>query len=165
MESSTTSKTLKDDESKGKRILTLLMKYCFSHIGLFLLVAGYCVGGAYLFQHVEMQGVTDAISANANRSQQIEKERADLADRLWMYKWANDYNDTVDKLLTEYQTNISLAIVNNQYAGVAAQVTDFKNGWAFPSALLFTISIVTTIGKNDLILFTIIFRITVVLHN
>lgn len=135
------------EESKGKKIFTILMKYCFSHIGLFLLVGGYCVGGAYLFQHIEMQLVQDSLESNVNKSRQIETDRTNLADQLWMYKWSVDYNNTVDKLLADYQSNVADAIQNYGYGGSPTTIDELKNPWAFPSALLFTISIVTTIGK------------------
>jgi len=48
--------------------------------------------------------------------------------------------------LNAYQVEVNKAIVENQYTGVPKNETDYKNGWDFTSALLFTITIVTTIG-------------------
>ncbi len=138
-----------DEESGPIKYLKICMKYLFSHVGLCILVCAYCVGGAFLFQHIEGGEEEHGLIAGMNRSKQIELERQQLAANLWKHKWSVTYNATVKQLLFEYHSNITKAIEDHGYTGVRINSTDdLTHGWSFPSALLFTVTIVTTIGMH-----------------
>lgn len=107
----------------------------------------YCVGGAYLFALIETPEVMTKIRGTVNISHHLEDHRRYMIEVLIQRKCSADFNDTLHSMLTEYQRMIADAIQNHSYTGVPQEETDIINGWVFPSALLFTITIVTTIGK------------------
>lgn len=37
------------------RFVKLTLKFLFSHVGLFILVASYCIGGGFLLRHLELE--------------------------------------------------------------------------------------------------------------
>lgn len=137
------------ETSQGSvRVLKWVGKGLFSHVGLFILVAAYCAGGAFLFMYLEESGVAQKRDEAINMSKAIEVQRELLAHDLWEYKWANNFNDTVAALVNEYHKNVTIMIgLTDAYVGKELKPNDLKDTWAFASALLFTITIVTTIGK------------------
>lgn len=98
-----------------------------------------------MFQAIEYDGDMQRRQQDKNTSLNIEAYREKLANDLWKYKWAENYDDAVEEWLDKYHENISKAIANNRYQGMP--MGTIVAGWAFPSALLFTVTIVTTIGK------------------
>lgn len=155
-----------EEEGGATKIIKVVMKYLFSHVGLCVLVCAYCVGGAFLFMHLEGEGEEEALLAGLNRSQEIEEERLELAKNLWKHKWSNKFNATVKTLLDEYHANLTDAIANHGYSGTRINSTDeFTYGWSFPSALLFTVTIVTTIGYGHIAPKTEIGQLVVIIYS
>lgn len=135
----------KEIDRNEEKFSGIFFRYLFSHVGLCLLVCGYCVGGAFMFQAIEYDGDMQKREQDKNMSLDIDVSREKLANDLWKYKWADNYEEAVDEWLDEYHNNISSAIANHKYQGLP--MGQIVAGWAFPSALLFTVTIVTTIGK------------------
>lgn len=126
---------------------SLLKWFIFSDTGLFVLNIIYCVGGAFIFQYIEYDNLEEINREKSRASYNVEVERSITAEDIYAYRYVNNFNHTVDQLLRDYQATVSYAIKNYQYTGSVANLTDFPNGWRFPSALLFTITIVTGIGN------------------
>lgn len=124
--------------------------FIFSDLGLLCLVVLYCIGGAYLFQAIEYDKFDEYNRNVSKASFDVENSRSAIAEQIYMYKGESqsDFSDTVDALLEMYQTKIvGDAIVKYRYNGHPVNFSDLVNGWRYPNALLFTISVVTTIGK------------------
>lgn len=130
-----------------KDVACFVKHLLFTDFGLLCTVALYCVGGAYLFRAVEYDVVEEQNLSYVQTSQDIERNRDKMAEALAMYKWSNDYNNTVEKMLADYQDSVRVAIGRYKYRGIPTTMDDWHNGWAFTSAILFTISVVTTIGE------------------
>lgn len=60
---------------------------------------------------------------------------------------ADNFNETLKQILMDYHQNFSDGVINYDYKGMEVDLSNMTLGWSFPSAFLFTVSIVTTIGS------------------
>jgi hypothetical protein len=128
--------------------------FIFSRVGLCLLVVAYAFGGGVVFQFLEAS--TD--ESNVDRVQQhlnttVEK----LFNRSIESKFLHKHNWTAmaREILEEYQREL-VRQTKRGYQG--ERFTDDAKQWNFPEAILYAITVITTIGKT-LIAFVPIARI------
>ncbi len=156
--------TVEDDQVDGKEQRKNAVKNCckkfvkfmFSHIGLCGMVVAYCVAGGFIFEHLEQ----------TNEKQECVKA---------MDKYKPMANNTVNKLWEVAKTfcdnKNDIENVENALSEIGKLVDRFRNDvlelgydgknctamgdpgsgvgyqWSFPGALLFSVTVVTTIGK------------------
>jgi len=116
----------------------------FSRVGLCLLVVAYAFGGGVVFQFLE----ASSEEASINKVQQhlnltVEKlfERSINAPFLYEQNWTS----MAKIILEEYQKNI-VRQTKRGYQG--ERLADDTKQWNFPGAILYAITVITTIGKN-----------------
>ena len=116
-----------------------VIAFVFSNVGICVLVLGYLILGAFMFEHLEAE--------NLGVSPVVER-RALAVSRLWaitekyntLHK--SDWDEEVRSVVAEYQEEVVQA-VDNGFDG-----TDHPSTlWTFSGALLYSITVITTIGK------------------
>jgi len=137
--------------------------FIFSRVGLCLLVVAYAFGGGVVFQFLEASSEDDGI----NRVQQhlnitVEKlfERSMNSTVLYQNNWTR----MAREILEEYQKDI---VRQTKRGYQSERHADDSNQWNFPGAILYAITVITTIGKKTiaefiyilLYLFEFIFRL------
>ena len=112
----------------------------FTQVGVGALVISYAIMGAFAFMTIEGKGASET-------NQRVADWRSSCVTRLWnvtdhlnvLHK--DKWNSDVQKLLFEYQQNISSAIKS----GYDARTNEER--WSFPSALMFSLSVFTMVNK------------------
>jgi hypothetical protein len=134
-----------------------------SNLGLVILVVAYSIGGAFLFQlleqYIELQNcqqgsckfflIFDFFNSYFLLSKVSENiSVTNISETMYNYVLLSDVNTTqmYDKMV-DYLANFTLDVytrrANLRYTG---QNCSNSSNWNFPSALLFTITVITTIG-------------------
>ncbi|XP_060067915.1 TWiK family of potassium channels protein 18-like [Ylistrum balloti] len=155
--SSTHSKTLnkkppnrsKSQNRRGKRCMKCckqFVAFLFSHIGMCSLVVAYSILGGFIFKELEAPyEKTARANVAAHRKVQV--------DRLWnityLYNVLHTANWSIaaDEILRDFQTLI--------YKATKEEGWDGKDGegevqWSFAGALLYSITVITTIGYGHI---------------
>ena len=136
-------------KAKAKEYCKKFTKFMFSHIGLCGMVMAYAVAGGFIFEHLE------------KHNEQKECEDA-------MFEYIKYENTTLVKLfkvheekqlgeyfvLLEFQKilrSFRNSSVDLKYKGINCSAMGEKDGppysWSFPGALLFSVTVITTIGE------------------
>ncbi|ALC44236.1 CG9194 [Drosophila busckii] len=117
-----------------------------SHVLLVLLVVSYCVGGAYLFQHLERPHEIEV-------KRDVQHLRYNLTERIWLLSddaavlRENDWMANVSKHLANFENQILTAIKSGGWDG-NEDVT--KSQWTFAGSLFYSIIVITTIGYGHI---------------
>lgn len=127
---------------KCKEFARSFVAFIFSKVGLVVLVVGYAIGGALLFQAVEGPHEDKEMHFN-----QVKEIRNQTLDDLWLITrqlnifsketWA----DRIDNRLKKFQTNLIEQIRDNGYDG------SLSPQWTFSGSFLFALTVITTIGE------------------
>ncbi|EDW76975.1 uncharacterized protein Dwil_GK21143 [Drosophila willistoni] len=124
------------------KILTCIV----SHVLLVLLVVSYCVGGAYLFQHLEGPHEVEV-------KQSVRHLRFNLTERIWLLSddavvlRENDWIANVSKHLANFEKDILTAIKAGGWDG---DEDLRKSQWTFAGSLFYSIIVITTIGYGHI---------------
>lgn len=116
--------------------------FVFSHIGLFSLVVGYIIMGAFAFKELEADLETE-------KKKEMKKYLNELIDDLWKVtreeKVLDETNWTLmaNKTLEKFESELVTAVRKMGYAG-ADEIQ-----WTFSGALLYSIIVITTIGYGN----------------
>lgn len=123
-----------------------LLMYMFSHIGLTGLVVGYSILGGVIFQELE--------SPYEKREKAVVGHiRAEHIQRLWnetsklniLYK--PNWTSVADIIFKDFQHEVFIAVKEKGWDGTeGVSTTDLQ--WTFAGALLYSVTIITTIGEN-----------------
>lgn len=166
-QNSRTQRELDESEtSKGRQCCKKAAKFLFSHIGLVGLVVVYAIAGGFLFELLEQhQEKLNCQEAAGEHSVQLTK----LKQKLVAYIQYNITSETSTSSLTAtYSTDKDNQTVG--FAKVGAMLYDYRdfviqtgakyryygddcstvNKWTYPNALLFAITIITTIGYGNI---------------
>jgi hypothetical protein len=120
--------------------------FIFSRVGLCLLVVAYAFGGGVVFQFLE----ASSEEANISKVQQhlnttVEKLYEQSINSTVLYQ--NNWTAMAKIILEEYQKDI-VRQTKRGYQG--ERLPDDAKQWNFPGAILYAITVITTIG-NDLL--------------
>ncbi|XP_037094143.1 TWiK family of potassium channels protein 7-like [Pollicipes pollicipes] len=147
-------------------LCTRLLKFLFGHVGLFLLVSAVAALGAMAFMELEKEHEAHRYLLKKNRARDILDANSYISSFFWHYQanpnitWLQ-WDRKVQNSLKQLEQYVADAVNTYQYDGT---VDGWNTDWTFSKALLFTISIMTTIGYGHIFprtfrgqLFTIIY--------
>lgn len=138
--SDTAEDTLSTAE-KCKEFARSFVAFIFSKVGLVVLVVGYAIGGALLFQAVEGPHEDKEMHFN-----QVASYRNDTLDELWQITtqlniFSKDtWSNRVDDRIKRFQASLIEQIRDNGYDG------SLSPQWTFSGSFLFALTVITTIG-------------------
>jgi hypothetical protein len=152
------------DTNKRRPFYRSFIHFLFSNLGLVILIVAYTVGGAFLFilleQYIELQDCQQGnckhffqfsilfISIFSEYKVQENISITNISESMYNDVVLSDGNTTdLYAKMVYYMNNFTLDVyqrrLNYRYVG---QDCITGSEWNFPSALLFTITVVTTIG-------------------
>jgi len=131
--------------------------FIFSNVGICVVVIGYLILGAFMFQHIEEpETVVES---------PIVLKRHNAVMRLWniteRYNTLHqkDWSNEVRSVIASYQQDVIDAI-DDGYDG--KDIPD--NMWSFSGALLYSITVITTIGYGHMVPLTPIGKIVTIVY-
>ncbi|KAL4719445.1 hypothetical protein ACJJTC_019314 [Scirpophaga incertulas] len=117
-----------------------LLAFLFTNVGVIVLVVAYTIAGAFMFQVIEG-------ASEIERVNNMARERDNTAEYLWqnVTLTLNLFNETELKRrisieLQRYQRKIVIAVRRGWDGGKSSRQ------WSFSSALLYSLTVITTIG-------------------
>ncbi|XP_037091314.1 uncharacterized protein LOC119111611 [Pollicipes pollicipes] len=133
--------------------LKVFFTHLFSHVGLCGLVVGYSVIGAFLFEFLESRSAEETARPTLPREkrQEIDGFRARCLEDLWAFtmnctvlRKANWTEQALPRL-RQLEENI-IGVVTSQRSNGRVEVVE----WSFSSALLYSVTVITTIGYGHI---------------
>lgn len=116
--------------------------FIFSRVGLCLLVVAYAFGGGVIFQFLEGSEEENVNKVQQHLNATVEK-LFEHSMNLTVYHRVN-WTAVARGILEEYQKDI-VRQTKRGYQG--ERLTDDAKQWNFPEAILYAITVITTIGK------------------
>ena len=124
-----------------------MLAFLFSHIGLAAMVVAYSIMGGFLFQALEAPyelkvrfGITEWKAA---KIEEIYKLAVHLSigtlDK-------ENFTERVKNIFLEFQVNVTRHVKDNGWDGNDA-MEEGTLQWSFAGALLYAVTVITTIGK------------------
>jgi len=136
-------KSQKCTAGRVKTIVKDIVAQLFSQVGLCLLVIGYSLMGALVFKSLEEQNELDTrLKVSSTRNKTLD-DLYDLTEKfnvLWRDNWTLAAGD----VLRKFEKEVIDKTKNEGYDG--NENTNHKQ-WSFPGALLYSVTVITTIGK------------------
>ncbi|XP_037080376.1 TWiK family of potassium channels protein 7-like [Pollicipes pollicipes] len=130
---------------------THLLRFLFGHVGLFFLVAGFAVVGAWMYVQIELPAEEQRYALKKVRAADINDAYNYMSSLFWHYQGKNltfaQWDHRIKINLKTMEQFIINAVENFKYDGT---VDEWNYDWTFPKALLFTITIMTTIGYGHI---------------
>jgi len=121
-----------------------LTTFIFSRVGLCLLVVAYAFGGGVVFQYLEgpYEGqVTQVVQRRLNITVQKLFNSSEQSKVLFQSNWTT----MARKILEEYQQEL---VRQTKRGHQGERFDDDNKQWTFPGAILYAITVITTIGKT-----------------
>ena len=150
------------DASKSRKCLKKITRFLFSHIGLVGLVVVYAVAGGFLFELLEEhQEKVNCQELQGEQMTQITKLKQKLVAYI-QYNTSssptissslNQKDNTtvafekIGQMLYDYRDFVIQTTTKYRSYGEDCSVT---NKWTYPNALLFSITIISTIGYGNI---------------
>lgn len=142
----------KEDKRQARRnCCKKALKFMFSHIGLCGMVVAYSIAGGFIFQHLE--------KTNEKQECVKAKEKYDPLENstkynMWDISSHFRKDEDIDYALVEFQKQLVKFrddVLALSYDGTNCSQMGEPSGpgyqWSFPGALLFSVTVITTIGK------------------
>jgi len=139
---------------KGTPLWKVVTNILFSHVGLFVLVIGYCVAGALIFMDIEEEREELEKQAKLQKTDDVDKAIDYLKQSFWQYG-TNEakYNYTRDQFklaVLDDLTALKRYILEAQAEAGYDGSRDFERAFSFQSTVLFTITIMSTVGYGHI---------------
>jgi len=134
----------KDNAENVKNCCRVFVELMFTQVGVGCLLISYTILGALAFQYLETLEPVDLIS-------QVNLTRNDVVIDLWN---VTDTYNTLNPKLWQFKTTFILEqyqedLIFKIKEGYDSRTVEEK--WTFPSALMFTLSVITMIGYGNLV--------------
>jgi hypothetical protein len=142
--------------AKRKGFLKRMSKFIFSHVGLVVMVIIYAVAGALLFELLEQhEEAKDCQEGKGAEATYIVNLKSELLTYIQFNISSNPSDTTKDnetvanQKIEDWLTSFRDEVLSNKdvYRYTGQDCTSAK--WNFAGALLFAITIITTIGKHN----------------
>lgn len=139
---------------KGTPMWKVVTGILFSHVGLFVLVIGYCVGGALVFMRLESEREDEEEAAKAASTEDVNNAVSYLKQAFWQYG-TNEakYNYTREQfkqsVLDDLKALKRFVLTANSENGFDG-TDDFERQFTFEKTVLFTITIMSTVGYGHI---------------
>jgi len=139
---------------KGTPMWKVVTGVLFSHVGLFVLVIGYAVGGALVFMKLESDREDEEEAAKAASTVDVNNAVSYLKQAFWQYG-TNEakYNYTREQFkqsvlddLKALKRFVLTANSENKYDAT----DEFERQFTFEKTVLFTITIMSTVGYGHI---------------
>lgn len=148
-----------------KIVCKKITTFMFSRVGLCFVVVGYVALGGFLFKSIE-GSYEEEKAKNKTLIYDVVNMRTDtLVNEIWnMTKFEKvfhekNYTNKLKAKLVDYQKNLTEAIKDGYKGNSNHSITK----WTYPNSILYSVTIVTTIGK--LFFLSIIIDIKITLRN
>jgi hypothetical protein len=144
-----------EEKSKGKKnLLKGMLRFFVSNLGMIVLVLVYVVAGAFLFQLLEQHDEIQKCQLNEGKSSAlISSYRSELFNYIRFNTTTDVFDQTKDgpsvyhPRLNEIISKLRDDVLDLRAKKYYGQNCEEESLWQFQSCLLFTTSIVATIGK------------------
>ncbi|XP_023215599.1 TWiK family of potassium channels protein 7-like [Centruroides sculpturatus] len=167
------AETKEDLGVRTKRYLKIAVKYAFSHVGLCFLVIGYAIIGALTFQAFESQHEFNERRHERNLREmtikrelrEIERDREECIRELWRITvrmnilYENNWTHLVRTRMKKFEEHIL-----DLKKPTEDKPIEPEPQWTFPGALLYSITVITTIGYGNIAPKTRIGKITTIFY-
>ena len=136
--------------------IKVILKYAFSQVGVVVLCTLYAVGGAQIYLGMELPLEEERRAAKQEVALEIINMEDFLSGAFWTLihhqypeKRYNQtaFEDKVSNDLHQYVGKIVAAAGDHNYDG---EVDTWDYDWTLPNALLFTVTIMTTVGYGHI---------------
>lgn len=121
-----------------------LTTFIFSRVGLCLLVVAYAFGGGVVFQFLEGP-YEGRISESVQRRLNITVERLFNTSEQSKVLYRSNWTTMARHILEEYQQEL---VRQTKRGHQGERFDDDTKQWNFPGAILYAITVITTIGKE-----------------
>ena len=131
--------------ARCKNCCKSLTTFVFSRVGLCLLVVAYAFGGGMLFQFLEAPyegSITEGVQRRLNNT--VEKLFNSSEQSKVLYK--SNWTAMARQILEDYQREL-VHQTKRGYQG--ERLDDDSKQWNFPGAILYAITVITTIGTDQ----------------
>lgn len=145
-----------DNQKNNKGWFKKVSKFIFSYVGLVIMVVIYACAGAYLFSLLEQhEEAKNCQEGKGQESSNIVNLKSSLLSYIqFNITNSNDpnkdnetvANEKIEAWLTEFRDQVLLLRSSYRYSGQSCD----ESSWTFPGALLFAITIITTIGYGHI---------------
>ena len=133
-----------------------LAAFLFSHIGLATMVVAYSIMGGFLFREIEApEELRIKIKITEFKEEKIDEiwqlvSLADIPGRRGVPSEAeqkSNFTGKIRKIFSEFQEKVRNAVKDQGWDGQDA-AEDSPLQWSFAGALLYAVTVITTIGEN-----------------
>jgi len=139
----TTGDTHSQRMERCKNCCKSFTTFIFSRVGLCLLVVAYAFGGGVLFQFLEAKNEEKTINkVQQHLNATVEKLFEHSMNSTVLYQ--NNWTAMARVILEEYQKSI---VSQTKRGSQGERISDDTEQWNFPGAILYAITVITTIGK------------------
>ncbi|XP_059225079.1 TWiK family of potassium channels protein 12 [Stomoxys calcitrans] len=123
--------------------------FLFSNVGIILLVIFYTIGGAFIFQAIEIFEYERYMEANPQKKKLTENDTiAMFLDRIWLetsnnfsFAGSHKFKERINEILVDFQ---------NEVVEIHKQGDDIHKQWSFSGAFLYSLTVITTIGYGNI---------------
>lgn len=133
--------------ARVRRCARIFLTHLVSQVGLCLLVVAYAIVGALIFRAIEADKEVHQRQRVSQLRRRYLREMWDVTERLNVFH-DEQWMDEVGVKLKEFEDEVVLAVRNDGYDGKDVQEEALQ--WSFSGSLLYSITVITTIGYGNI---------------
>lgn len=135
------------------------LQYVLSYLGLTCMVAAYSIVGGFIFVELEKDNEEEvqakAVGLRNNYTRQLEKKlketcMSEVANFRQNASCTFDLSGYIGEVLREFQKETYVLVSEKGWSGVDEELGG-ENKWTFAGALLFSVTVITTIGISGIL--------------